>query len=152
TLRTHVGHLGRSRTDRRRRMQRSKFVAYSITSSEFPCLSSQRNLGADGIIADRTWWTPVRAAGATPHVDSWPRHGLVERAGLRSRGPFLTVVPVGRCTPRRRSRPTSIAKDDRQTVFAVADDDCFRIRGLRKLKRRLDAAPAQIGIRNALAH
>jgi len=44
-----------------------------------------------------------------------------------------------------------MAKDDRQTVFAIADDDCFRIRGLRKLKRRLDAAPAQIGIRDALA-
>src|SRR5262245_57151231 len=44
-----------------------------------------------------------------------------------------------------------IAKDDRQTVFAVADDDCFRIRGLRKLKRRLDAAPTKVGLRDALA-
>src|SRR5262249_45356009 len=51
----------------------------------------------------------------------------------------------------RQRRSASIAKDDRQTVFAAPDDDRFRIRGLRKLKRRLDAAPAQIGIRNALA-
>src|SRR5207248_3997456 len=72
---------------------------------------------------------------------------LVERAGGSRGGPFLIVLLVGR---RRRRRRTSIAKNDRQTVFAVADDDCFRICGLRKLKRRLDAAPAQIGIRNAL--
>src|SRR5262249_53580206 len=32
-----------------------------------------------------------------------------------------------------------------------ADDDDFRIRGLRKLQRRLDAAPTQVGLRDALA-
>src|SRR5262249_28989826 len=44
-----------------------------------------------------------------------------------------------------------IAEDDRQAVFAAADDDDFRIRGLRKLQRRLDAAPTQVGLRDALA-
>src|SRR5215831_5893855 len=79
------------------------------------------------------------------------RRFLQRHSRTRSRGPFLIVVPAGRCTPRRRRQRTCIAKDDRQTVFAAPDDDRFCIRGLRKLKRRLDAAPAQIGIRNALA-
>src|SRR5207253_11030466 len=44
-----------------------------------------------------------------------------------------------------------VAKDDRQAVFAAADDDDLRIRGLRKLKRRLNAAPTQVRLRDALA-
>src|SRR4029079_8159141 len=45
-----------------------------------------------------------------------------------------------------------VAKDNRQAVFAAADHDDLRIRGLRKLKRRLNAAPTQVGLRDALAH
>jgi hypothetical protein len=81
-----------------------------------------------------------RSLGRSPY---WGRHFLQRHSRTCSRGPFLVVVPGGRRTPRRRRRRI-IAKDDWQTVFAGADDDCFRIRGLRKLKRRLDAAPAQI--------
>src|SRR5262245_27420742 len=76
---------------------------------------------------------------------------LQRHSRTRSRGPFLVVVPVGRCTPRRQNWRTSIAKDDRQTVFTAADEDHLRIRGLRKLKRRLDAAPTKVGLRDALA-
>src|SRR5262249_18327125 len=60
------------------------------------------------------------------------------------------VVPARWRAPGARRRGI-IAKDDRQAVFAAADDDDFRIRGLRKLKRRIDAAPTQVGLRDALA-
>jgi len=62
------------------------------------------------------------------------------------------VIVGWRHTSRRRQRRIHIAKDDRQAVFATAYDDDFRIRGLRKLKRRLDATPTQVGLRNALAN
>src|SRR5207245_7256051 len=74
-----------------------------------------------------------------------PRTG--SRRGFRRR----RVVPARRRAPRARRRAIHIAEDDRQAVFAAADDDDFRIRGLRKLQRRLDAAPTQVGLRDALA-
>src|SRR5262249_3756803 len=61
------------------------------------------------------------------------------------------VGPARRRAPRARRRAIHIAEDDRQAVFAAADDDDFRIRGLRKLQRRLDAAPTQVGLRDSLA-
>jgi hypothetical protein len=45
-----------------------------------------------------------------------------------------------------------ITKDDAQAVFATANQDDLRIRGLRKLKRRLNAAPAKVGLRDVLAN
>jgi hypothetical protein len=50
-----------------------------------------------------------------------------------------------------RRRGVHIAEDNRQAVFAAADDHNFRIRGLRKLQRRLDATPTQVGLRDPLA-
>src|SRR5215831_16919245 len=70
-----------------------------------------------------------------------------------SRGPYLVhrVIVGWPHTSRRRPRRIHIAKDDRQAVFATAYDDNLRIRGLRKLQRRLDATPTQVGLRDALA-
>src|SRR5262249_6239632 len=70
-----------------------------------------------------------------------------------SPGPFLfhRIIVGLPDTSRTRQRRIHIAKDDRQAVFAAADQDHLRIRGLRKLERRLDAAPTQVGFRDALA-
>src|SRR5215472_11134895 len=75
------------------------------------------------------------------------------RCRTGGRRPFLVrrVVSARRRAPRGRRRGIHLAKDDRQAVFATADEDHLRIRGLRKLKRRLDATPTQVGLRDALA-
>jgi len=52
--------------------------------------------------------------------------------------------------PGSRYRSGVRIEDDRQPVPTVADDHGFRIGRLRKLQRRLDTAPAQIGIGNSL--
>ena len=44
-----------------------------------------------------------------------------------------------------------IAENERQAILVGAEDDDFRIGRLRQRQRRLDAAPAQIRVRNALA-
>src|SRR6516164_3576374 len=91
----------------------------------------------------------------------WARSSPLSRqqaSSLRHRGtggrrPFLVrrVVSARRRAPRGRRRGIHLAKDDRQAVFAAAYDDNLRIRGLRKLQRRLDATPTQVGLRDALA-
>jgi hypothetical protein len=43
-------------------------------------------------------------------------------------------------------------QDDRQAVLAAADDHDLGVGRLRKLKRGFDAAPAHVGIGNALRH
>jgi hypothetical protein len=50
----------------------------------------------------------------------------------------------------RRWRSIDVAQDGRQPVLAAADDHDLGIGRLRELKRRLDAAPTQVGVRNAL--
>src|SRR5262245_46499144 len=119
-----------------------------IQSRRFSVAHNERDLS--GLVPQRSTRTGRRYLfGRCRQCSS--RRFLQRHSRTRSRGPFLVVVPVGRCTPRMLRRRVYIAKDDRQTVFAVADDDCFRICGLRKLKRRLDAAPTKVGLRDALA-
>ena len=80
------------------------------------------------------------------------------------------LAPAGRCLRRfavvgngasppgcrrrriRRDRRVDVAEDDRQAVLAAADDHDLGVGRLRELQRRFDAAPAHIGIRNALGH
>src|SRR6266545_8281290 len=64
----------------------------------------------------------------------------------RRRAPLAGWRPLG-----LQGRRIHIAEDDRQAVFTAADDHDLRVRGLRQLKRCLDAAPTQIGIRDPLA-
>src|SRR5262249_18700393 len=94
------------------------------------------------------WWRSSRWA---------LRSGLSSAGGSRSRSRTSGRPFHGRRAlvgGRRRGglRRIRIAEDDRQAVLAAADDDDLRIWGLRKLECRLDAAPAQVGIRYALAH
>jgi hypothetical protein len=73
-------------------------------------------IGAGGIVGDRTWWSPAGDGGRDPRVDSWPRHGLVERAGLAAVVLSLlsfasgVVLPVGGAAasplPRMTGRPS----------------------------------------------
>src|SRR5205085_5763820 len=65
----------------------------------------------------------------------------------------LAVVRWRRADRRlRRDRRVYVAENDRQAILAAADDHDLGVRRLRKLKRRFDAAPADIRIRNALGH
>ncbi len=50
-----------------------------------------------------------------------------------------------------RRRTINIAENNGEAVFSAADDHDFCILRLRKRERCLDAAPAQIGIRNTFA-
>jgi hypothetical protein len=50
-----------------------------------------------------------------------------------------------------RRRRIHVAENKRQAVFGAANDHDLGIRGLGELKRRLDAAPAQVQIRDPLA-
>jgi hypothetical protein len=90
--------------------------------------------------SNRTSWTAFMRFQKRPQSG---QRGQPVRLTQVSRTP-IGHVDTGSPTPRRLRRRIPIAKNDRQTVFAVADNDCFRIGGLRKLKRRLDAAPAQV--------
>src|SRR5215813_2436357 len=121
-------------------------ISLDIGETERP--ERARFLGSSGSRSTRTGRSNLfgwgRQAGSGRLLQRHRRTG--------SRGAFLVgVVPARRRAPGGRGRGIHIAKNDRQAVFAAADDDDFRIRGLRKLKRRVDAAPAQVGLRDALA-
>src|SRR4029077_3492786 len=67
--------------------------------------------------------------------------------------------PLDRAPPAKSSSVSTLGRrhqrvgveNDRQAVLAGADDHDLRIGRLRELKSDVDAAPAQVGIGNALA-
>ena len=89
-------------------------------------------------------------AGATTGgtVDEEPAGGLPAGAVVGALSFGADIAIGGFRSEARRCRRIDIAENDRQAVFAVADDHDLGIRGLRERKRSLDAAPAQVRIRN----
>src|SRR5262245_35413938 len=99
-----------------------------------------------------------RCRRASPKPRAWQPTGsrrfslLRRRTGSRRRLLVRAIVLGWDACPRQGGRRSFVSKNDRQAVFAAADDDHLRIRRLGKLERRLNAAPTQVRVRNALTN